>query len=59
MGGLHPLNRVVREGLTETVTFELREKVTQIWRKNTAGSGNSRCKGPGAGAYMFEAQQGG
>lgn len=41
-GELHPLNRVVREGLAEKVTFELRKKVMQIWRKSSPGSRSSR-----------------
>lgn len=49
MGELYPLNREVREGLTEKVTLELKG---EIWRKSAQGSRSSRCKGLEAGTHM-------
>ena len=48
------LDREVREGFPEEVTFELRPegfpRVSQEW--SVPGSGNGRCKGPVAGPCL-------
>lgn len=49
------LNKVIREGCTEKVTFESRPEESDhvdIWGKNVPGKGNSECKGPEVRFYL-------
>lgn len=49
------LNKVIREGCTEKVTFESRPEESDhvdIWGKNVPGRGNSEYKGPEVRFYL-------